>query len=94
MMQKKIKSNKSIIYGIKKELDEGYIVKNLRHFFYYIVNKLSSSKIPENAGEFQIVDKKIIDKILENYEITNNEVICICITSDSEGILNTNGKKE
>ena len=87
MMQKKIKSNKSIIYGIKKERDEGYIVKNLRHFFYFIVNKLSSSKIPENAGEFQIVDKKIIDKILENYDyypyIRGKLAL---ITSDSEGL--------
>ena len=39
-----------------------------RRLFYYIVNKLSGFEIPENVGEFQLIDQKVLDAVLKHQD--------------------------
>ena len=40
-------------------------MKMIRKFFYIILKKFSKNSIPLNVSDFQLVDRKIIDKFLE-----------------------------
>jgi len=52
-----------IVYGIRKDRKEGYIIKSLRKIFYRIVRKISYYDIPNDAGDFMLVDKDIVNHL-------------------------------
>ena len=52
-----------IVYGIRKDRKEGYILKSLRKIFYRIVRKISYYDIPNDAGDFMLVDKDIVNHL-------------------------------
>ena len=50
-------------YGVRKNRDsESFVARFLAQFFYFIV-KLSHVNIPQNAGDFRLLDKKVVDAI-------------------------------
>jgi glycosyltransferase involved in cell wall biosynthesis len=52
-----------IVYGIRKDRKEGYIIKSLRKIFYRIVRKISYYDIPNDAGDFMLIDKDVVDHL-------------------------------
>jgi dolichol-phosphate mannosyltransferase len=52
-----------VVYGIRKDRDENFIIKNIRKIFYRFLNLLSNINIPADAGDFRLVSRKIIDNI-------------------------------
>jgi dolichol-phosphate mannosyltransferase len=52
-----------VVYGIRKDRDENFILKNIRKLFYRFLNWLSDINIPPDAGDFRLVNRKIIEKI-------------------------------
>ena len=52
-----------VVYGIRKDRDENFVLKNVRKFFYRILNLLSEVNIPADAGDFRLVNRKIIENI-------------------------------
>lgn len=52
-----------VVYGIRRSLSDGHIVATLRRLFYRLVNSLSEDELPLNAGEFRLVDKRIIEEL-------------------------------
>lgn len=52
-----------VVYGVRRSLQEGRLVSSLRRLFYYVINRLSEDELPLNAGEFRLVDRRILDEL-------------------------------
>jgi dolichol-phosphate mannosyltransferase len=52
-----------IVYGIRKDRQEGMIIKSLRKLFYRLVRGVSSYDIPNDAGDFMLIDRDIINHL-------------------------------
>nr|NGX56699.1 putative glycosyltransferase [Candidatus Anoxychlamydiales bacterium] len=59
-----------IVYGIRKDRKENFIIKNLRKIFYRILSSISNLKIPNDVGDFMLIDKHII-KLISNTKLHN-----------------------
>ena len=62
---KKWEEGFKIVAGSRREREEGIIMRNTRKLFYHLVLKLSYISIPPYVGEFQLIDKVIVDKLRE-----------------------------
>lgn len=58
--------NYKIVYGIRSKRSDNFFITFLIKTFYKIFFKLSNSEVPQNVGDFLLIDKIIIDKI-KNY---------------------------
>jgi glycosyltransferase involved in cell wall biosynthesis len=52
-----------VVYGIRKEREEGFIMRRVRRLYYWVVSKFADIQIPPNVGEFQLVDRVIIESL-------------------------------
>ena len=62
---KKWEEGFKIVAGSRREREEGIIMRNTRKLFYHLVLKLSYVSIPPYVGDFQLIDKVIVDKLRE-----------------------------
>ena len=56
-----------VVYGEITRRTEGAVLQALRRLYYRIIAKLSEFPIPENAGEFRLMDRRVLDA-LSRYE--------------------------
>ena len=63
-IQKWHEGNK-VVYGQRKHRNENWFLKSGRTLFYKTVNYLSETNIPEHAGDFRLIDRRIIDIICQ-----------------------------
>jgi glycosyltransferase involved in cell wall biosynthesis len=54
-----------VVFGVREDRKEIFLLKNLRTLYYKIIQKLANSYIPVNAGEFMLVDRRVLEPILE-----------------------------
>ena len=53
-----------VVYGIRDDRQRDSLLKRLTaDLFYRAHNRLSSDKIPEHAGDFRLMDRKVVDAI-------------------------------
>jgi glycosyltransferase involved in cell wall biosynthesis len=50
-----------VVYGIRKVREEGWLMRTIRRMYYRTVSTLADIEIPLNVGEFQLVDRKVVD---------------------------------
>ena len=51
-----------VVYGLRNNRDsDGMIKKLTAGVFYRIFNRFSTTKMPENAGDFRLIDRKVAD---------------------------------
>jgi glycosyltransferase involved in cell wall biosynthesis len=55
----------SIVYGVRKNRQESFLLRTGRTLFYKIIHKFSEATIVTNAGEFMLIDKRILQSILD-----------------------------
>ena len=60
----KWESGDMVIYGVRRNRQEFYVLRFLRNSYYKLIKRFSSESIPMNAGEFLLADRKVIDSIL------------------------------
>jgi len=53
------------VYGVRTERDEGLVMRAVRRSYYFIVNRFSNIDIPRDVAEFQVLDRKIVDALLQ-----------------------------
>lgn len=54
-----------VVYGIRKEREgESWFKKATANVFYRIVSYLSDVSIPHNTGDFRLLDRKVVDTLL------------------------------
>jgi len=62
---KKWEEGYAVVYGVRKSRKGyGWMWNTLYKGFYYVLNRLSYIHIPMNAGEFSLVDKRVIKELL------------------------------
>ncbi len=49
-----------VVFGVRKKRDESFFMEILRKIFYRVINSLAEDKLPIDAGDFRLVDRKII----------------------------------
>lgn len=53
-----------VVYGIRENRQESLIMRITRTMYYKAISKLAKENIPINAGEFMLIDRKILNSIL------------------------------
>lgn len=64
-MYKKSLEGYNVVYGVKTKRKEGILRRSLFNSYYKILDKISSYKMPLDAGTFSIIDKKVL-AVLKN----------------------------
>ncbi len=59
----KWKEGYDIVYGNRIKREASFILNFSYKFFYRLFNKLSYIKIPHDAGDFSLMDKKVVNEI-------------------------------
>ena len=54
-----------IVYGIRKDRKEGAFINGLRKVFYRLVRSISDYDIPNDAGDFMLIDRDVIANLKE-----------------------------
>jgi len=63
-MIKAWREGSDVVYGVRRNRESDSLPKRLTADFYYRAhNWLSSDKIPEHAGDFRLLDRKVVDVI-------------------------------
>ncbi|MCC6848791.1 MAG: glycosyltransferase family 2 protein [Deltaproteobacteria bacterium] len=59
-----------VVYGTRRRRAEGWHVAVLRKLFYRVITRLSSFPLPVDAGDFRLVDRKVIEHLRSFSETT------------------------
>lgn len=59
-----------VVYGIRKKRKEFFLLSKLRNIFYKYMEQFSDIKIPHGAGDFRLIDRKVIN-YLKSFEEKN-----------------------
>lgn len=49
-----------VIYGIRAKRKESLMMNKFREFGYWAIDKISEHPIPRNAGDFRLIDRKVV----------------------------------
>ncbi|PPB81567.1 glycosyltransferase involved in cell wall biosynthesis [Albidovulum inexpectatum] len=63
-------SGYDVVAGARSTREEGFFLRTARKAFYRIVNALSDFELSPDVGEFQLIDRKVLDAVLahdDNY---------------------------
>jgi dolichol-phosphate mannosyltransferase len=52
-----------VVYGVRRSRKEGPITSFTRRLFYRVIAALSEDDLPLNAGEFRLVDRRILNEL-------------------------------
>jgi len=55
-----------VVAGARSDREESFPMRTMRKIFYRIVNKLARFEIPPDVGEFQLIDRKVLDAVLRH----------------------------
>jgi hypothetical protein len=50
-----------LVYGIRAEREEPFLLRNARKAYYQMLSRMSYVNYPPNVGDFQLVDRKVVD---------------------------------
>jgi glycosyltransferase involved in cell wall biosynthesis len=60
-----------MVYGIRQSrAQESLLKRNFAHLFYWLMKKITKMDLPSNAGDFRLLDKKIISALKQFSERT------------------------
>lgn len=54
-----------IVYGIRATREEGWVMRGLRNLYYRALTRFSELNVPPGVGDFQLVDRRIINAMRE-----------------------------
>lgn len=57
-----------VVAGARANREETWALRVCRRIFYRIVSTLSEFDIPENVGEFQLIDRKVWEVVVSHYD--------------------------
>ncbi|MEL7491742.1 MAG: glycosyltransferase family 2 protein [Pseudomonadota bacterium] len=62
-MLERWKEGHAVVYGIRKSLQDTPLVAATRKLFYRFISALSDDDLPIDAGEFRLVDRRILNEL-------------------------------
>lgn len=57
------KAGNAVVYGIRRSRREGAGITLLRRAFYRLIDWLSEDDLPHDAGDFRLVDRRVLDEL-------------------------------
>jgi glycosyltransferase involved in cell wall biosynthesis len=54
-----------VVYGVRASREESFVLRNVRRLYYRLVNQTAHINIPQNVGEFSLIDKKVVTALRE-----------------------------
>ena len=54
-----------IVYGVRRGRRESFALKACRKIFYRAVNRMAEFPIPRDVGEFQLIDREVVEVLRE-----------------------------
>ena len=60
---KKWEEGFKVVYGIRKKREEAFLMLMIRKIYYRAVNKFANIHIPPDVGEFQLIDKIVLESL-------------------------------
>ena len=61
----KWKEGFSVVYGIRKKRQENFVMNLIRKIFYRLVKLTSRSEIPADAGDFRLIDRRVLNELIK-----------------------------
>lgn len=55
-----------VVYGIRSTREEHPIMRNIRKMYYRMVSKFANISIPLDVGEFQLIDKAVLNALKQH----------------------------
>jgi len=52
-----------VVHGVRETREEGPVMVAVRRAYYRVVAGMSSVTVPPNVGEFQLIDRKVVDAL-------------------------------
>ncbi len=52
-----------VVFGVRKTRKESWGITQLRRVFYRLANAMSEDELPLDAGDFRLVDRRVIDEL-------------------------------
>jgi glycosyltransferase involved in cell wall biosynthesis len=67
---KKWEEGHRVVYGIRSSRKEGWAMNATRRVFYRLIDSLSEDDLPLDAGDFRLVDRRVLDelKTVDDYQ--------------------------
>lgn len=59
-----------VVYGVRKSRKESWWMNSTRRVFYRLIDALSEDELPLDAGDFRLVDRRVLDELqkFEDYQ--------------------------
>ena len=54
-------SGYEIVYGIRAQREEGWMMRGLRGLYYQALSRFAEVKVPPGVGDFQLVDRRVVE---------------------------------
>ncbi|MFJ4157065.1 glycosyltransferase family 2 protein [Pseudomonas sp. NPDC089752] len=54
-----------VVYGVRRKRPESWLLHTFRRFGYWAIDKVSEHPIPRDVGDFRLIDRKVIDVLLQ-----------------------------
>ncbi len=55
-----------VVVGVRQNRPENFILRTFRRFGYYFISKVSDFRITQNAGDFRLIDREVIEVLRES----------------------------
>jgi len=52
-----------VVYGVRQHRQEAWWMEASRRLFYRLINSMSSDPLPLDAGDFRLLDRRVIDEL-------------------------------
>jgi polyisoprenyl-phosphate glycosyltransferase len=52
-----------VVYGVREDRGESQVMRGLRNLFYLLSDRWSPFQLPPNTGEFQLIDRNVVEEI-------------------------------
>lgn len=60
---KKWEEGYQVTYGVRKKRKESFVMSSIRKVYYRLVDRFADIHIPPDAGEFQLIDKVVVEAL-------------------------------
>jgi len=64
-MLESVKDDIEIVYGVRTNRQENFMMRNLRKIYYRILRRASSFNLQDDAGEFVLISSRVRDAIVQ-----------------------------
>lgn len=60
----------AVVYGVRTSRREGFGISLARRIFYRVLDALSPDPLPHDAGDFRLVDRRVVNELSRYYDYT------------------------